>query len=251
LIRSLEPPDVAIACSVIHEARYPEAYALGTGSFSVIGHPIPNVGRDPEHPFYATGCSLAFKLALFGEPFDPMYFAYYEDTLLSWRARLWGYRVARALGSSVQHLGGATALRLPTLSSYYYERNKVLTLLLCYETQTLRKLVPLYLLDGLARLLEDLRHLAKQPSLGRDVLKRYGLILRGLAWLVLHRRLIRDRRRAVQAERQVPDSGITPMLSGKVFDDYLPTHAHAIANALSLAYCRLVGIATAEHGRRG
>src|SRR5207302_2177616 len=43
LVTALDPEDVAIACSVVHDSRFPEAYALGTGSFSVIGHPIPNV----------------------------------------------------------------------------------------------------------------------------------------------------------------------------------------------------------------
>src|SRR5438067_10723389 len=79
LIRELEPENVALAASVIREARYPEAYALGTGTISVIGHPIPSVLRDAACLFYAPGTSLAFKRHLFPEPFEPLYFAYYDE----------------------------------------------------------------------------------------------------------------------------------------------------------------------------
>ena len=119
LLDAVQPEDVAIACSVVHDAHYAAAYALGTGSLSVVGHPIPNVARDPQEPFYATGCSLVFKRDLLGEPFDPLFFAYFEDTVLSWRARLRGLRVVRALGSAGQHLGSATASQQPTRSLYF------------------------------------------------------------------------------------------------------------------------------------
>ncbi len=254
LLRALEPEDVAIAASVIDEARYTEAYALGTGTISVIGHPIPNVLPDPTSPFYATGTSLAFKRALFPEPFDPLYFAYYEDTFLSWRARLRGYRVARALSSRVRHLGGATARRQPWQMLFYWERNKLLTLLRCYEGRTLLRLVPLYLFDGVTRLAEELwlvarRHPSRPFGL-RGVLSHHAVVLRAVGWLAAHQQEIRSSRDAIQAERHVADASIMAMLSGKIFDDLVPTRGHAIANAMALRYCRLVGLQTAEGRQR-
>lgn len=249
LLRALEPPDVAVAASVVREARYPPAYELGTGTISVIGHPIPHVGRDPEHPFYATGCSLAFKKRLFPEPFEPVYFAYYEDTLLSWRAHLKGYRVARALESAVDHVGSATALRQPTVAAFYWERNKLLTLLLCYESQTLWKLVPLYVFDGLVRLAEDLwRAIKRVQDLGATV-QRYRILVRALLWLLGHATHVKELRREIQSGRTRDDREITTMLSGKIFDDHVPTRAHEIANRFALIYCRAVGLRTAEHSR--
>lgn len=246
LLRALEPADVAVASSVIHEARYPDAYQLGTASISVIGHPIPHVGRDPEHPFYATGCSLAFKKQLFPQPFEPVYFAYYEDTLLSWRAHLQGYRVARALESAVEHVGSATALRQPTVALFFWERNKLLTLLLCYQLSTIWRLVPLYVFDGIARVTEDLWLLLKRPWDLRASAQRYAVLIRALAWLMGHVAQVKELRRAVQSERTCDDRKIVIMLSGKIFDDYVPTRAHAIANRLTVTYCRVVGIRTAE-----
>lgn len=250
LLGALRPDDVAVAGSVVDEARYPEAYSLGTGTISVIGHPIPSVLSDPATPFYATGTALAFKRALFPEPFDPLFFAYYEDTLLSWRARLRGYRVVRAVSSRVRHLGGATARRQPNQTVFYWERNKVLTLLLCYESATLVRLLPLYFFDGIARVAEDLwlvaRHHSSRPDGLAGVLHRYVLVLRAVAWLVLHSSDVASRRRSIQSERRLSDASITPLLSTKIFDDHVPTVGHSMANAIARFYCRLVGIKTAD-----
>jgi hypothetical protein len=261
LLRPLDDPDVAVSCSVVYEERYPEAYALGTGSISVIGHPIPNVSRDPTRPFYATGCSLAFKRSLLGQPFDPLFFAYFEDTLLSWRARLQGYEVLRALDSGVEHLGSATARRQPGRMQFYWERNKLLILLAAYEPRTLLRLAPLYLFDGVLRVAEDVWLLLRRPpgnrrSLGA-LLTRYSAALRAVGWLATHPGIVRTLRRGAQRRRRVDDGVITPQLSGKIFDDIVPTPAHRAANALAVAYCRLAAIPTADTisgslvGRRG
>lgn len=249
LLRAVEPQDVAVACSVIDEAHYAGDYEMGTGSISVVGHPIPNVARDPAEPFYATGCSLVFKRDVLGEPFFPVFFAYYEDTLLSWRARLRGYRVVRALDSRVRHEGSATASKLSS-RAFYWERNKLLVLLLCYEAGTLVRLLPLYAFDGIARIARDIWLTLKAPgalvSNVKSQIRRYLSVWRALGWLATHRDEISRLRREVQSERIVADGTITPMLSGKIFDDRRPTRGQGLANALSVAYCRLAGIATAE-----
>jgi GT2 family glycosyltransferase len=250
LLRALEPDDVAIAASVIEETRFPAAYALGTGTISVIGHPVPNILPDVNSPFYATGTALAFKRNLFPEPFEPLFFAYYEDLLLSWRARLRGYRVVRALESRVSHLGGATARRKPDRMAYYWERNKLLTLLLCYEQTTLLRLLPLYLFDGIAHLIEDTVLMASRQPIRHagwaGLIRHYATALRALLWLAAHSRLVGRLRAVLQSERIVSDSAITPLLSGRIFDDHVPTLGHTVANALSVLYCRIAGIRTAE-----
>jgi GT2 family glycosyltransferase len=254
LLAALADPTVAVACSVVHDRHYPEAYALGTGSLSLIGHPIAGAMRRADRPFYATGASLAFKADLCGAPFDPTYFAYYEDVLLAWQVRLLGYQVARALGSHVQHLGSATASRQPSTAFFYRERNKLLTLLICYEAATLLRLAPLYAFDGALRLLEDLWHRARGRAGGQvgapSLVKKYGLLLKALGWLLLHRRGIAARRYAVQRARRAGDGAITPLLSGKIFDDVVTSRAHAIANRFALAYCRIAGLATVESADR-
>jgi GT2 family glycosyltransferase len=250
LLQALEEPNVVVACSVVHDRNYPEAYALGTGSLSVIGHPIAGAMHRADRPFYATGASLAFKRDLCGEPFDPIFFAYYEDVLLAWQVRLLGYHVARALDSHVQHIGSATAQRDPARAFSYRERNKLLTLLLCYERATLFRLMPLYLFDGLVRLFEDLRLAIKGRAGGQagapPLIPKYVRLLGALTWLLLHHRGIAVRRAAIQRHRRLNDAAITPMLSGKIFDDVVPSRTHAIANRIALRYCRIAGVSTVE-----
>ncbi len=250
LLAALDDPDVAVACSVVHDRDYAEAYALGTGSLSVIGHPVAGAMRRMDRPFYATGCSLAFKRSLCGEPFDPILFAYYEDVLFSWHARLRGFEVARALGSHVQHLGSATARRDPGRAFFLRERNRLFTLLVCYEQSTLARLVPLYIFDALVRLGEDVyRALTGRPAaqLGAPPLARkYLLLLQAVAWLVQHGPAIADRRREIQRRRTLRDGAITPLLSAKVFDDVVPSRIHTVANHLARTYCRLARIHTIE-----
>jgi GT2 family glycosyltransferase len=252
LLAALAEPGALLACSVVHDQGYPESYALGTGSLSVIGHPIPGAGS-PSEPFYATGTSLAFDRSQMGEPFNSAFFAYYEDVLLSWHARLQGGRVARAPGSHVDHVGSATASRNRPLATYYYERNKLLTLLLVYEGPTFVRLAPLYIFDGLVRLLEDGWRILRLPQSRfrrlRWQLQRYWLILRGIGWIARHARVVASWRHELQASRTVPDAHLLPLLSGKIFDDLVPSHLHRVANQLAVAYCRLAGIRTLEHGR--
>ncbi len=158
--------------------------------------------------------------------------------------------MVRAVASRVRHIGGATAERRPTLTTFLWERNKLLTLLLCYELDTLVRLTPLYLFDGITRLTEQLWHLIgprqKRTGTLAGFLLHYALVLRSLGWVALHGRTLGRLRGRIQAERRVRDRAITPLLSGKVFDDYQPTPVHRAANALAVAYCRLAGIRTAE-----
>jgi GT2 family glycosyltransferase len=250
LIDALDEPNVAVACSVIHERDYPEAYALGTGALSVIGHPIAGAMQRPERPFFATGCSLAFKRSVCGDPFDPIFFTYYEDVFLAWRVRLQGFVVARALGSHVQHLGSITAQRNPARAFSFRERNKLVTLLLCYQRSTLLRLLPLYAFDGLVRLGEDLVRAVRAMPSGQAgapaFVAKYAVLLKALGWIMVHASTIAQRRAAIQQQRRVDDAAITPLLSAKIFDDVVPSRSHAIANRVARLYCRLASIRTVE-----
>ncbi len=68
---------------------------------------------------------------------DPEYFMFNEDGLLSWKLRLAGYRNYVALDSIAYHERGGTAegyfvKRDPIFPSYYISRNKVLSILYIY-----------------------------------------------------------------------------------------------------------------------
>jgi GT2 family glycosyltransferase len=74
---------------------------------------------------------------------DESFFTYLEDTDLSLRARLAGYRCVYSPGSVVYHsyTGNFSARKL-----YYLERNRTIMLMKCYRPETLRAMRPALLL---------------------------------------------------------------------------------------------------------
>lgn len=69
---------------------------------------------------------------------DPDFFMFNEDGILSWKLRLRGYRNYVALSSVIYHERGGTAegyfiKKNPIFSSYYTSRNKILSILYVYD----------------------------------------------------------------------------------------------------------------------
>ncbi|MEO6956763.1 MAG: glycosyltransferase family 2 protein [Antricoccus sp.] len=60
--------------------------------------------------------------------FDPEYFLYYEDTDLSWRLRLAGWRISYCPTAVVHHLHAASSDPESELFAFHTERNRLLTL---------------------------------------------------------------------------------------------------------------------------
>ncbi len=248
LVQAVAPDDVALARSLVLDQGWPREYYRANGSLSVLGYTIPNVLQDPTCEFYATGCSMIYKRDLVTDaPFDPDYFAYYEDTLLGWRMRLRGYRVVQAPRSVVHHRGSVTARQMPELAAYYFERNRFLTPLLCYQTSTLLKLLPLHLFDGFLRLLEGIWLVLRQPRTHlRGLFKHPLSVLRTRWWVIRHLPLVLEKRHRIQADRRVGDEAILCLFSYKISDDFHASALVTLANRVSHAYLGLAGIRTAD-----
>jgi GT2 family glycosyltransferase len=129
-------------------------------------------------------------LALGG--FDPQYFMYLEDTDLSLRARLRGYRLLCVADAVVSH---RYALKMTPRKFHQLERNRLLLLLKIYELRTLRRALPALLLTEAVTWIYALLHGPAYAS------ARW----QGYAWLWRHRGSWRQARRAVQRSRVLPD----------------------------------------------
>ena len=182
--------------------------------------------RRPD-PFVASGCSVGFWTSAVGEPFEERYEMYNEDTLLSWASRLRGWAVAMSPEAVVRHLGGHASKRLGERPSYLCERNRLLNLLILYESKTLVRLAPLILADlGI--------HMAKTP-----------LYARSYAWVLLHFRWVLQKRRTIQAERAIPDSQVLSIMSCRV----LPEERSGVARSVGSVvrhYLKAFGIRTID-----
>jgi len=141
-----------------------------------------------------SGAAFAISRATFRSlgGFDESFFLYMEDTDLSWRARLAGYRCLYVPDSVVHH---DYTLRFGPRKTYYQERNRYVMLLKNLQWRSLLVLIPALLLGEAVTwgfvLLRDRQRVMNK-------LRAYG-------WVVKHWGSIMEARRKVQALRRVPD----------------------------------------------
>ncbi len=95
----------------------------------------PDDGRystaGPVPAFSGTAVALRVSACLAAGSFDPTFFMYYEDTDLSWRLALAGWRVLYAPTAVVRHHHGASSSIGSASFAYWNERNRLLMLGKC------------------------------------------------------------------------------------------------------------------------
>ena len=156
-------------------------------------HPAAEYTRD-EPVSAISGASFAIRRELWQRlgGFDEMYFMYYEETDLCWRAWLAGFASVYAPRSRVYHDYG---LRPSPNSLYYSARNRWLLLLKHWRLPTLLLLAP-----GL--LLAELVEWGAMLLYGRQGLSAK---FRATGWLVKNMPALVDRRRVAGPTRIKPD----------------------------------------------
>lgn len=148
----------------------------------------------PKEVSSISGAAFAIRRDLFESlgGFDEAFFLYMEDTDLSWRARLAGYRCVCVPSSAVYH---DYALRFGAKRMFYRERNRYLMLIKGYRWRTLLVLSPVLFLAELITwgfaLVSDRRHLASK--------------VKAYTWIAKHWSEVLKSRRRVQALRRVKD----------------------------------------------
>jgi GT2 family glycosyltransferase len=105
--------------------------ASGYGADRGLGSPDDERFASPVEVFGFSGGAVVMRTlavkAVGG--FDADYFMYYEDTDLSWRLRLAGWRIAYAPDAVVHHLHAASSDSQSQMFAFHNERNRLLTLL--------------------------------------------------------------------------------------------------------------------------
>lgn len=239
------PHDAPEEGSVGQRVPPPEDFAsLRNGTTGILGANIwlPLL-RDYRECFTASGVCVMVRRADHQLPFPDEYFAYFEDVYLGWRLRLRGLGSERVLEAVIYHRGTATSRDDPVLRAalaFHAEKNRLANVLLLHEGRTLRRLIPLFVLDEVRRVLVAIARSVSRRSAGR-ALVTYA---RGRLWLARHWRWLWERRRRLQAERSASDREILPLVSGRL--TYAPGRAARAVNALSLWYCRVAGLPVLE-----
>jgi GT2 family glycosyltransferase len=152
---------------------------------------------EPVEVSAVSGAAFALQRNLFETlgGFDESFFLYMEDTDLSLRARLAGYRCRYVPGSVVYH---DYRLRFGPQKTYYQERNRLLMLFKTYRLRTLLVLLPALCL---AEVITWAFVLLREP-------RRLGNKLRAYAWILSHWRQVVGVRRQTQALRRVSDRAL-------------------------------------------
>lgn len=133
--------------------------------------------------------------------FDPVYFAYHEDTDLSLRCWMSGRRVEYVPSAVADHYYEFS--RSPH-KMYLVERNRLLTVLTDYPPVVLAAVLPMLLL-------------LEPALLAMAVLQGWqAQKLRSWGWLAAHAGQIRARRRRVQAQFTVPDATLTDLMCARI-----------------------------------
>ena len=141
-----------------------------------------------------SGAAFAIRRPLFAllDGFDEAMFLYMEDTDLSWRARLAGWRILYAPESVVRHY---YSLKMTPLKVFYQERNRYLMLLKTLRWPTLFALLPTQVLAEIVTwafvLLRDRGNLSNK--------------VRAYVWVFRNWAEIMGKRKAAQSVRTTPD----------------------------------------------
>jgi GT2 family glycosyltransferase len=174
----------------------------------------------------ASGACLLLASAVWKQlgGFDEAYFAYLEDSELSLRAWRMGLAVRCVPRAVARHHYEFS--RNPH-KMYLLERNRLMLLATVWPARALFLLAPVLLACEVL-----LAGYAVASGWGRGKLSGY-------AWLWRHRAQVKERRRVVQAERQVPDrtwmARLTPELDRSAFGPLTPA-----ANVVFRAYWSVV-----------
>ncbi len=105
----------------------------GYGRDRGFGQPDDGRFASAEDVFAFSGTAAALRVVAARDvgSFDPSFFLYYEDTDLSWRLQLGGWRVRYAPDAVVRHVHGASTDVSSKAFAFYNERNRLLMLAKC------------------------------------------------------------------------------------------------------------------------
>lgn len=205
LIKAMEAnPKVGLATSKVLLLKNPHqintcgnnVHMSGLTMCRGMGSPADDYNQQ-EYVDAISGAAFAIRRDLYETlgGFDPMFFLYLEDTDLSWRTHLAGYRCLFVPESVVYH---DYTLTFGPRKTFYLERNRYLMLLKSLSWTTLLVLLPVLLLAEV---------ITWGFELTRDR-RNWTNKLQAYAWVISNWKAIMQQRHQIQKMRQVSDATI-------------------------------------------
>jgi GT2 family glycosyltransferase len=231
-----------IVQSLVYTEGIPEKYYFKNGTLNLLGHNIMeifDIGKDGTGEiFQVNGCSLIIRKELvksFGGLFLDEYFAYAEDSYLSFKVKFAGLKAMHTSKSIVKHFGSATTKEYKSLfRTFLQERNRLLNFLIFFSKGFRLKYYPILLFNLKLKLFMSLFP-GKYSFSG--VLKAY-------IWLYKNRNWIKEQREKENRFKKIDENEVIKYLSGKLFNG--KNLLEKFLNFFSLLYCRILNIKVIE-----
>lgn len=237
---------IGMAQSLVITEGVPAEYYKKNGTINLLGHNVMDffvINEDGiGEIFQANGCSLIIRWTLveeLGGLFPDEFFAYAEDTYLSFKVKFYGKKIMHTSSSIVYHKGNATAgQQVPSLLYFYRERNRLLNFILFFPGIFQFKYLPFLAFNFWVKFF--LSMFSPNYSLS-GLLKAY-------IWLLSNPKWIRENRRLLEGYEKVKPDQVLKFISGKVFNGN--NIIERIANTFSVLYCRITRIKVFELNKR-
>ncbi len=155
---------------------------------------------------YPSGAAVMFtrKALETAGLFDEAYWMYNEDQELGWRLWLAGFKCVLAPQAVVYHKYEFAK----SIKQYYWmDRNRIITVLICYKLPTLLLLLPAFVIMELGLVLFSIK-----SGWFRGKLRVWSFFLKPKTW-----RYLTKARRHNQSLRKVKDREIIKMITGKIW----------------------------------
>ncbi|MDD5361713.1 MAG: glycosyltransferase family 2 protein [Ignavibacteria bacterium] len=234
--------ETGMAQSLVITEGIPLKYYEKNGTINLFGHNIMGVfdiGTDGiGEIFQANGCSLIVRRKILDETgglFPDEFFAYAEDSHLSFKVIFAGYKILHTSKSVVRHKGGATMKKYKNeMVTFYQERNRILNFLIFFSRSFRRKYFLLLWMNIKIKILYSL-------FTGKYSFKG---IVKAYIWIYKNRKWIEAKRNELEKIKKVNESSVIAMLSGRYANGYNIIEKYF--NFISLTYLKLVKIKTRE-----
>ncbi|MBI5403113.1 MAG: glycosyltransferase family 2 protein [Ignavibacteriae bacterium] len=228
--------------SLVLTEGIPERYYKKNGTLNLLGHNIMEVFSINENGtgeiFQLNGCSFIIRkstLDELGGLFPDEYFAYAEDSYLSFKLKFAGYKILHTSKSVVKHLGSATTKDYrSSFRTFLQERNRLMNFLIFFSAGFRRKYYPFLIKNLFLKIMLSL--LPGKYSL-KGILKAYLDLFRKRHW-------IKSEREKIDRIKKVNENEVLNFLSGKIFNGN--NFAEKYFNFFSLLYCRIARIKVME-----
>lgn len=152
-----------------------------------------------------SGCSFAIRDSVFKEigGFDPEFFLYQEDTDLSWRLRIAGYKIMFVPSSIIYH---KYSLNITHLKLFYLERNRHMLILKNYQIKTIILSLPSILIT---ELITCCFAISRGMPYIMSKLKAYH-------WIIKNRDGIMNKRSEIDKNRKMGDGELIRLLEWRI-----------------------------------